>query len=639
MFGKLKSLFASFCAVSILVFMVSCESSENMISSKNSENMIFLEAENLKTANKSFKVVENIHVSGGRFISYSGSGKDSESEVFKVDFPESKDDYVVWVCSKGIDLGFFSQHGGLKKFKTRSNSWKWHNLGSHNRKNIGASFSVYTLGNDKIKDEGNGIDCIILSRDPDFKPEGVYFGYSKAPETDSEKTASSESLKSLNMTVYPEKTGSRISNFIASANADTAARHLINNPEWNDTMRVFFSGNLLILLQRSKKKVDKDGAWWDFDAIDKFVLTAKKTWGVKAVMMLPAWKLKYVTGKTDNYDSEDLEKGRKCFMQLVERYAKSGPLHIEYWAISDEWTAGGYWKKNRRKFCEYYAYLLRELKQFNPDVKAGGPVDCWPDKDEIAELMRHCPELDFIAWNLFATGRADIPLARLFAVTANFSDNINICKDLGREILKRDIPVMVSSYGPNYHAWSPPDYKLAAPVAGVWNALALARMTNAGCFCAANYNTRASDCGLFGSNDSFAIKSGFSKPGNMNIRPYAFIQLFFKENMAGASLCDLAYSGDNAKFCAVAAKAEDNALAIVMVNYSETPRKVDMRITPFNGGTASRFDLPVKYIYCDSQNMTKGNGLFFSTDGKGSFYMPPYSVYCLKIKSGKESSL
>ena len=54
-------------------------------------------------------------------------------------------------------------------------------------------------------------------------------------------------------------------------------------------MERFFGGNMLVLLEGARCKPDKNGLWWDFDAIDAFIRKAKTLWQVKELMCLPQW--------------------------------------------------------------------------------------------------------------------------------------------------------------------------------------------------------------------------------------------------------------------------------------------------------------------------------------------------------------
>ena len=53
---------------------------------------------------------------------------------------------------------------------------------------------------------------------------------------------------------------------------------------------------------------------------------------------------------------------------------------------------------------------------------------------------------------------------------------------------------MVSSYNMNFHAWDPPDTRMASPIGGVWNALALVHLARGGAFSGVMYNVLAMDC-------------------------------------------------------------------------------------------------------------------------------------------------
>lgn len=596
---------------------------------------VLLEAEDFHIKSKAFKEEIFLHASGGNFIARNNTEElPGDVEIFKAEFPKDSKEYTVWAYSKNLDMGIWGPLTEIKKLSTSSDSWEWHNLGRFNKEKIGETFSIFAVAG-KGGSVECGLDCVLLSADPDFKPQGVYSGYS--PEPDAVKGVAEKASSSpdeVDVKVFPDKKQYQISKYIASANAHIGKRHILDIPEWNTTMKEFFSGNILCLAENAyKKKPDENGIWWDFKSIDEFIRRAKNEWKVDEVLLLPAW-----WPENHKFTDDDLETGKKVLMQLVERYGKPGPLYVKYWVLFDEWPGVTYWKENYKKFAEYHASLFREMKKVNPDLKIGGPVDCWPDDKIIAEVLRQCPDLDFIAWNMYITGRADTPLPKLFNGIKNYKLSINSSRQLGKKILNRDIPVMVTGFGPNYHAWAPPDYKLAQPIIGVWNALALSYMAESRCSGAFAYTTIAVDCGLFGPKDPFAIRSGMI-PADIdknliNIRPNARMIHFFKKNVAGRDYDEVAVSGKSDKFNAVAASG-NNEVSIVMVNFSENVKSVNLSISPYERTAYSGFDLPDEYFYCDETKELSGKGLFFSADGKANLLMPPYSTWCINIKYRK----
>jgi hypothetical protein len=198
---------------------------------------------------------------------------------------------------------------------------------------------------------------------------------------------------------------------------------------------------------------------------------------------------------------------------------------------------------------------------------------------------------------------------------------------------------MVSSYGPNWRAWSPRDYKLAQPIGGVWNALALNYMVEEKCFSGVSYNIIARDCGLFGPGDPFArggnMVSRSMDPAEINIRPYARVHHFFKKNIAGTRLNKLKISGNNEKVSIISTVDKTGNQNIVAINFSENPRLMTIKITPFVMPQYSGFDLPSEFLYCDQYNVRSGKGFFFSSKGQAKLYMPPFSSYCIKTQIRK----
>ncbi|HJN16399.1 MAG TPA: hypothetical protein QGH10_12930, partial [Armatimonadota bacterium] len=314
-------------------------------------------------------------------------------------------------------------------------------------------------------------------------------------------------MQKLNVEVRSDPDGERVSPFLASASCHGLKRHTLKNDGWQRSMNRLFGGNLLVLLQGAYKKPDEDGNWWDFEAIDTFIREARETWDVEELMFLPQWWIGEWDGKSEP-TAEQFDRSSQALTQLVQRYGVAGPLQVRYWVACDEWSGAEYWTANPEKFAEYYAGLVRDIKAVSTDLMVGGPVDAWPSSAIVEALLKECPELDFIAWNLFICGSADFPLDQLFAKTSALEREVLRSRQLSREILGKELPVMVSSYNVNFHAWDPPDTRMASPIGGVWNALALVHLARAGAFSGVMYNVLALDCGMFGPRYGYAITAG-----------------------------------------------------------------------------------------------------------------------------------
>ena len=454
--------------------------------------------------------------------------------------------------------------------------------------------------------------------------------------------APGDALQEIDVRVQADLNGTLISPYLASANCHGLKRHCVASDAWDRTMRRIFSGNMLVLLQGAHKQPDAAGNWWNFEDIDAFVRKAKTVWRVKELAFLPQWWIRGWDGKGEP-TAEQFETSSQALVQLVKRYGVPGPRFVRYWMACDEWSGAKYWQANSDKFAQYYSKLVHEIKAVNPELLVGGPVDSWPSSAIIRALLKQCPELDFIAWNLFICGSADTPVAQVFARTSKLEREVERSRQISREILGRELPVMVSSYNMNFHAWDPPDFRIASPIGGVWNALALTYLARANTFSGVMYNVLAKDCGMFGPRDGYAIRAGTLPksidPELITVRPLAHVHEFFKQHIAGARVSRAEVSGEREQFAVLGACDAQGSHAIVLINFSTATRRVRLSVSPFERASYSEFDLPTEYLYCDRSGPRRGAGLFFSAKGTGTFLMPAYSAWCLRlapVKKGKE---
>ncbi len=606
------------------------------LSAASLPNGTFLyEAEEFFMNDGRFQIKDCIHTSATRFIGARDKQVVSSDEclLFQGDFPGSNSSYTVWACVRNLDIEVRSAILNPVKFKGQGKEWHWISLGRYTTRQIGTTFALYGLPTGKGFAPDTGIDAVILVSDAAFIPCGVFQGYSGREDTATSPT-SQQSTAQAEYMIRNLNPGLEISPFIASANAHGLAPHMPDHKDWDKLMLRFYGNNMLAPLFKTKTVQEEGEPAWDFESIDKFLKRAREQWQVREIMMFPQWTVKGKDGAPPT--REQLDSGVRLLMQLVERYGtKKNPLYVRYWVLSDEWPCGGYWKKNYKEFAEYYARLVKEVKKFNPELIVGGPVDCWPNDTITAELLKICPELDFIAWNMFITGRADTPLASIFQRTSLIKTFLRSSRELGRRWHKKDVPVFITSLGPNYHAWDPQDLRLAEPVMGVWHALAINYMAEEGCTAGLFYNVRARDCGFFGPNDQLSQKSGMQpadmNPQTVNLRPSGRIVEFYKKYLAGKKLLPVAAVSPADKFNLIAAAADNGKTLISAVNFAEVPRQVKIRFESFKMKDYGCESLPDDFIYCDRQNITSGKGFFFHANGTAELWMPPYSAWVIMV--------
>jgi Glycosyl hydrolases family 39 len=606
-----------------------------------------IEAESASVKAAGYKLQDCIFASGGKYLKSVKAGTISKPvKLMQANFFVDKKNmyryYILWARVRGITLALKGDILPMKTFEAVKNDWRWIKMGRFSGKYMGKKFAIYAAPGKVLKNAG--VDCVLIFQSTVYKPSGIYStvvgpeGKASAPiVSDPAKDAKKNSGAMLNtvVNINTAKTTTRVHKFIASANAHAASRHIIDNPDWDKAMEMLFSDNMLILFDRTKRKFGNDGIWWTFKPMDEFIRRAKTKWKVKEIMFLPKWWVRW-ENKNEVPPKEALEHGRKVLRQLVERYGKPGPLFIKYWVLSDEWPCRGFWLKDYKFFAKYYAQLVRDVKAVNPKLKVGGPVDCWPKERVIAELLRQSPELDFIGYNLFITGRKDWPRDKVYDRTLFVKTTVESSRKLAKEIRGKELPVYITSLGPNYRAWKPADYSLARPRTAVWTVAALNYAIQGKAASAANYNIRALDCGWFGPNDKFAIRGKMINPktpvNSINIRPMGRIYYFYKKYMAGNLLNSLVIDGDKKNFTIVSTVDAKGCINLTFVNFSSKTRTVKINLAPYTMPLYSMMDLPAEYVYCDKHTFRQGKGFLFDADGKAIFIMPPYSAYCVRTK-------
>lgn len=613
----------------------------------NTAKLKFFEAEDYFSKEREFVINDDTFLSKGAYIAVKDDIENISQDKLLVHIPfKGKGSFTIWINARNLNMSVRSSNGVNKTIKTPvRNEWCWVSGGVLSDKEIGGILEIYAT---KIE-ANSGIDVILFSNDPHFQPKGVYNEFFSAEEKTDTQNKVSEAKEPIKFIVSSEKISEKISSYLVTACADDPLRHtegqkrgevdkgrlIAGNPRWDAIMQTFFQDNMLILLFRPIRKKDKSYDRWDFDALDKFVKQAKTVWGCSELLFLPRWDIPS-TRKNQVPTKAELDAGEEFFMQLIKRYGAKGKLNVKYWAPADEWPLRNYWKDNPDKFVEYYSRLVKKAKEFNPELKLGGPINAFPRNSLIEKLLIKCPELDFIAWNMYMSGNANAPLEKVYARTSFLESSIVASRQISKRVRGKEVPVIVTAYGPNYLARNPPDFKLAGPSNGVWEALALNHLVRGGAYAAGTFNILGLDCGMFGPRDAFGIKGGYI-PKNIDketiyVRPSARIMRFYQKYVVGQNRCVIKCASKNdAALDALAVNHGDKGLAIIMVNKSTDEQEVEIKIKDYKLTVYKEFDLPTEYIYCDQDKITEGKGFIFDKNGATKLHMPAFSTWLFYV--------
>lgn len=153
-----------------LAFLVSLAAAGPSLAQDAAPGIILLEAEDQAVNKASVRRVDDPAASGGRFVV---SGADY-NPLFAADNPAIETTRLsYWVRVRGVSVQLKSAAADgtqteLKWSWEKSDEWKWVHLGTYDRAQLGVGFIIIRGPSPRA---GAGLDAVIISTDPDFKPQ------------------------------------------------------------------------------------------------------------------------------------------------------------------------------------------------------------------------------------------------------------------------------------------------------------------------------------------------------------------------------------------------------------------------------------------------------------------------------------
>jgi len=266
-------------------------------------------------------------------------------------------------------------------------------------------------------------------------------------------------------------------------------------------------------------------------------------------------------------------------------------------------------------------------KQINPDILVGGPGSEWPRSADIESILEDDPNIDFIVWNQFMSGHADTPFDRIFHSTWRLQGHIELSRRLSRDIRGKELPV-IASIGPNDRTWDPPDLKMATPWIAVWKAMALSQVAKGGGYIAYEYALPAGSCGVMGRHDWFMVRTNMQPTGSegiFNVRAQAYVHEFFMKHVEGKHICEVNLDEQKERIVVLAAVGDDGQVAVVVTNFGDRARTINLRLENFNIKAYEGMQLPANHIFGTPDKITYGYAFVVNAAGEAKLVLPPYS--------------
>jgi len=176
---------------------------------------------------------------------------------------------------------------------------------------------------------------------------------------------------------------------------------------WNPGQRIVDTHFLFPL----PKADPADPANYYFDATDEYFAQCAEL-GTEVFYRLGT-SIEHTKGKHFNaLMPEDFERYAEVLAGIVRHYTRgwADGFHydIRYWEIWNEADLGPQmWSGTLAQFEEFFAIVLKRLKNEFPELKIGGPAYCWFAPEKFESLLAACKRRevapDFISWHCYTT--------------------------------------------------------------------------------------------------------------------------------------------------------------------------------------------------------------------------------------------
>lgn len=148
-----------------------------------------------------------------------------------------------------------------------------------------------------------------------------------------------------------------------------------------------------------------DPASYCFGPTDDYLRSILET-GAKIIYRLGT-SIEHYARRRYVFPPADYAKWARICRGIVRHYTEEMPGAVEYWEIWNEPDLGvKMWSGTYADYLELYRVTATTLKQYNPQLKVGGPAACIFDKPSYPHFLAYCRDhrlpLDFYSWHLYA---------------------------------------------------------------------------------------------------------------------------------------------------------------------------------------------------------------------------------------------
>jgi hypothetical protein len=516
--------------------------------------------------------------SGGRYSANSAAW----NPLFSLPVPPGNSaTLTVWARHRGVPVQLKSIDTEGRQTEhvwafVRPEKWTWSELGTYPRSAL-QSRIIVIRGNGDAPDAG--LDAVFLADNPSARPtDFLARGQADAANAVVQPTtpAPTEELATARVDLaidWAAPTYPTTRRQFSLAGFSAFSPEIAGDSRYHEFLAYTAIGNLryhnMAVLRDSKTSmgwIDVANRRWDAAKINAALaaLPAARL-GLERVICIPEWPEWMDADHDAALDPDQIDAFAAWCAELVRIVNIEGRHGVTHWEITNErdlvyWLTKDKSAPSPRRHAELANIIIRAakaMKAVDPTIKTGGPSATRSDlTEELRLFVRHAaPQLDFLSFHAYASGRLDEPDASIMGKTDTIGGHLErIVKMLAEELPGREIETHFNEYNISW-TWKTREPRMLDHRGAVFDALVLLQIARTGVTVGNAWNERD---GVYGkiSND-------------WTLRPSAHVYHHFNTLLTGRAVSTV--SSDPRRVAALAVHGASGP-ALVLINRTANPQ-------------------------------------------------------------------
>lgn len=341
---------------------------------------------------------------------------------------------------------------------------------------------------------------------------------------------------------------------------------------------------------------------WDASKIAR-ALKDSYAFGPERMMNIPSWpdSMKDANGKLR---VDQIDAFAALCAELVKLVNIDNAAGFGYWELPNERDSSALYGNDGAALAAIVVAASRAMKKVDPSIKVGGAAFTQVYIPSIGDFVAAAgADIDFISYHSYATGDSSLADAAVWDSASHTGDSTKYVQGI---LAAKGFPNLPTFHDEYNISWAPPDSKMTNMVGGVFDALAMISLSEAGVTGAMAWNEAD---GWYGKLD-----------GAWNARPSANVYALFNAYVLGELV---AVSSSERSRVTPFATSNGTSQALVLVHRVEDAS--DSVHIELSGATAA----PSSFVLHQVTNEGASERTVDSGELSAGLSLPPQSVSVL----------